>query len=208
MNWMDVSVPLSPERPPWPGDVPFQYEETTTLAAGDEANGARMTLSVHCGTHVDAPYHFVGGEITVDRLEPDLLVGPCLVIDLTGVERVIEPRHLRDKVPPGTRRLLAKTRNSAFVRDTVFHEDYVAFSEASARWLAEQGVRLLGIDYYSIAPYPSQIPTHVAFLGAGGAAVENLDLSAVEPGPYEILCLPLKIQGSGGAPARVFLGRP
>ena len=166
-----------------------------------------MSLSVHFGTHVDAPYHFVRGGKTIDQLEPDLLVGPGLVVDLTRIEGLIEPADLEREVPPGTRRLLAKTRNGAIVCDTVFHEDFVSFSEAAVRWLAERGVRLLGIDYFSVAPYDDPGPAHVAFLGAGGAIIENLDLRQVEPGEYEVLCLPVKIRGSGGAPARVLIGR-
>jgi arylformamidase len=205
MTWIDVSVPLTMDRPSWPGDEPFRYDETDTILGGSEANCARMRLSVHFGTHVDAPYHFIDGARTIDALDLGLLVGPGLVVDLTDVEEVIEPRHLEGRVPPGTLRLLAKTRNSAIVRDRTFHRDFVAFSEGSARWLVERGVRLLGIDYFSIAPFPDQRPTHVAFLGADGAVIENLDLQAVPPGPYEVLCLPIKIAGSGGAPARVLL---
>lgn len=206
MRWLDVSVPLTEQRPMWPGDEPFRYEETQTIAAGDEANCARMSLTVHCGTHVDAPYHFVPGGKTIEQLEPDLLVGPGRVVFLPEVETLIEPGHLEGAVPEGTLRLLVKTRNSARVCDRVFHTDYVAFSEASARWLVERGVRLLGFDYYSIAPYENQPPAHVAFLGAGGAVIENVDLREVDPGEYEVLCLPLKLAGSGGAPARVLLG--
>jgi arylformamidase len=167
-----------------------------------------MTLSVHFGTHLDAPYHFIEGGKTIDQIEPDLLLGPCLVVALPEVEKVIEPAHLAGNVQAGTKRLLVKTRNSSFVRAPSFREDYVAFSEASAKWLVGQGVRLLGLDYFSVAPYDCQPPTHVSFLSAGGAVVETLDLSGVEPGTYELCCLPLRIQGSGGAPARVLLGKP
>ena len=208
MQWIDVSVPLTQERPAWPEDEPFRYEETETLAAGGLANCARMSLSVHFGTHVDAPYHFIPGGKTIDQIDPDLFVGPCLVIEILDVETVIEPSHLEGKVPRGTKRLLVKTRNSSIINDTTFHTDYVGFSEASTGWLVEQGVRLLGFDYFSIAPYEALAAPHVAFLGAGGVAIENVDLRDVEPGAYEICCLPLKIQGSGGAPARVILGVP
>jgi arylformamidase len=167
-----------------------------------------MSLSVHYGTHVDAPYHFVANGTTIDRIEPDLFLGPCLVIAIPEVAGVIEPEHLDAKVPQGTRRLLIKTRNSSFVRDTVFHTDFTALSEASARHLLEKGVRLLGFDYFSFAPYGDARSAHTAFLGGGGAAIETLDLSAVEPGTYELCCLPLKIKDSGGAPARVVLGVP
>ena len=206
MKWIDVSVPLCEEHPSWPTDEPFRYRETETIAEGDEANCAVMSLSVHFGTHLDAPYHFIPGGKTIDQIEPELLLGPSLVIGLPHVASVIEPEHLANEVPEGTTRLLVKTRNSAFVRDTAFHTDYVAFSEASARWLVDRGVRLVGLDYLSIAPYDRQQATHVTFLGAGGAVVETLDLSAVSPGVYELCCLPLRIRGSGGAPARVLLG--
>jgi len=206
MKWFDVSVPLRVGHPAWPGDDPFRYEETATLAAGGIANCARMSLSVHFGTHVDAPYHFIPGGKTIDQVDPDIFIGPCIVADLTGVERLIEPAHLAGKVPEGTLRLLVKTRNSAIIHDPVFHTEFVAFSEASARWLVERGVRLLGFDYFSIAPYGEETPAHVAFLGAGGSIIENVDLSAVAPGRYQIVCLPLRIAGSGGAPARALLG--
>ncbi len=208
MRWIDASVPLVAARPSWPGDEPFRYEETERIAAGAEANCARMSLSVHFGTHVDAPYHFIDGAKTVDQLEPDLLVGPCLVLDLSHVERLIEPEHLEGNVPSGTRRLLAKSRNGRWLRECVFRPDYAAFSVEAVRWLAARGVRLLGFDYYSIAPYGDQVPAHVAFLSAGGAIVECVDLAETVPGEYHLVCLPLRIQGSGGAPARVLLGSP
>jgi arylformamidase len=206
MKWIDVSVPLTSAQQRWVDDQPFIYEETDTIARGGIANCARMTLSVHFGTHVDAPYHFVEGGMTVDQIPPELLVGPCVVADLTDVERIIEPEHLADKVPPGTRRLLLKTRSGTFVRASEFRKDFVGLSEASARWLVGRGGRLLGVDTLSIAPFAEVVPAHVAYLGAGGVAIETLDLSAVVPGVHTICCLPLKIAGSGGAPARVLVG--
>jgi arylformamidase len=208
MKWIDVSLTLSEDLPAWPSDDPFRYEETGTIAAGGESNCARMSLSVHFGTHVDAPYHFIPGGATIDQIDPELFLGPSLLVAVPEAATTIEPAHLEGAVPAGTRRLLVKTRNSAFVGDRVFHTDFVAFSEAGIRFLLDRGVRLLGLDYFSIAPYGAARPPHVAFLGAGGVAIESLDLGPVEPGPYELCCLPLKIRGSGGAPARVVLGRP
>lgn len=207
MRWIDVSVPLSEKLPAWPSDDKFKYTETRMISEGNESNCASMSLSVHFGTHLDAPYHFIPGGKTIDQIELELLIGPCLVVAVLEAEKIIEPAHLELKVPEGTRRLLVKTRNSSFVRDVAFHKDYVAFSEASVRYLLGKGVRLLGLDYFSIAAYGSARPAHAAFLGAGGVAIETLDLSSVEPGLYELVCLPLKIEGSGGAPARVALGR-
>ncbi len=205
MALIDATLSLSPRVPAWPGDDPFHYRETTTIRAGHDSNCASMSLGVHFGTHLDAPYHFIDGGATIDRLDPDLLLGPCLVIALPEAAARIEPRDLAGKVPAGTRRLLAKTRNAAFLHDSAFHEDYTAFSGDAVRWLTARGVRLLGIDYFSIAPFDDPRPAHLALLEAGGAALEGVDLAAVAPGVYEIFCLPLKIEGAGGAPARVFL---
>ena len=207
MKWIDVSVPLSEDHPAWPTDDPFRYWETRTIADGGKANCASMSLSLHYGTHVDAPYHFIPGGKTIDEVEADLFIGPCLVISVLEADAVIEPVHLEGKVPQGTKRLLVKTQNSFFVRDKEFHTDYTAFSEKSAQWLVDRGVRLLGLDYFSIGPYDNNAPPHRAFLTSGGIALETIDLSSVEPGEYEICCLPLKVKGSGGAPARVLLGK-
>ena len=206
MKWIDVTLPLRPEQPAWPGDPPFVYRETETIRGGGSSNCAEMSLSVHFGTHLDAPYHFVEEGATIDEIGPDLFVGPCLIVEVPEAEKLVEPEHLRRKVPRGTKRLLVRTRNSAFIRDTVFHTDYTAFSEDCARFLVSVGVRFLGVDYFSIAPWEDPVPTHTVFLGSGGVALEGADLSGVVPGAYELLCLPLKIAGSGGAPARVFLG--
>ncbi len=207
MDWIDVTLPLSASLPAWPGDDPFTYRETLTLRAGDGSNCASIALGVHCGTHLDAPYHYIDGGTTVDCIDPEILIGSCLVIALPEAGPRIERADLAGKVPRGTRRLLVKTRNGALLRDGVFHEDYTAFSREAAAWLAGRGVRLLGIDYFSIAPFADPRPVHLAILGAGGAALEGVDLAGVDPGAYEILCLPLRIAGSGGAPARVFLRR-
>jgi len=204
MKIIDVSITLSEDYPAWPGDDPFRYWETSRIADGAHANCAGMSLSVHFATHVDAPYHFVADGKTIDEIEPELLIGPCLVIDLSSLETEISAADVAF-VPQGTRRLLIKTRNSEFLLDRHFHPDYVALSEEAAKVLVEKGVRLLGLDYLSIAPYGRSQPTHVAFLGAGGVAIEGVNLRDVAPGLYQLLCLPLKVKGSGGAPARVFL---
>lgn len=167
-----------------------------------------MSLSTHFGTHIDAPYHFVPEGKTIDRITPEQLIGPCEVISCEDVDGLIEPEHLKRRMPEGTERLLVKTRNSSFVEDHTFHEEFTAFSEESGAFLVAQGVRLLGIDYFSIGPYKNPAPVHRAFLGSGGVVIENLILSHVDPGSYTLCCLPLKIEGSGGAPARVVLGRP
>jgi arylformamidase len=205
MPWIDATLPLSADVPAWPGDDPFLYRETSTIRAGAESNGASMSLGLHFGTHIDAPYHFLEGGATVDALDLELLVGPCVVAALPHVLTRIEARDLALAVPARTRRLLVKTRNSEFLREPEFRTDYAHFSADAVAWLVARGVRLLGIDYFSIAAYADARPAHAALLGAGGVALEGVDLAAVAPGPYELLCLPLKLKGAGGAPTRVLL---
>lgn len=208
MIWHDVTLPLTDAQPTWPGDDPFVYTETGTIEKGDHSNCASLSMSTHFGTHVDAPYHFITEGAPVDQLDLDLLMGPCLVVSAEAVEGpLIEQADLVDKVPADTRRLLVKTKHGKYLGSGPFRKDLTAFSPACAEWLVNQGVRLLGIDYFSIGAYENPQPTHAIFLGAGGVAVENVDLRQIEPGAYHLICLPMKIQGSGGASARVLLGK-
>ncbi len=205
MKWIDVSLTLSKEQASWLGDDPFKYWETRRIADGNNSNCASLSMSLHFGTHIDAPYHFVPDGKTVDDIEPDQLIGPCSVVSAEEAKGLIEPKDLEGKIPEGTTRLIVKSRNSAYILDKTFHTDFTAFSEECAKFLVERGIQLLGFDYFSIARYKNTAPAHRVLLGAGMVIIENLNLTEIDPGEYEIICLPLKIKGSGGAPARVVL---
>jgi arylformamidase len=169
-------------------------------------------MGSHTGTHVDAPHHFIAGGQTVDELPLELLVGPAIVAsvepiagDTLGVEDMV-----RLQLPAGIVRLVLKTRNSAFWHDrtAVFRHNYVHLGPDAARWVVEQGIRVLGIDYLSVEGFDVPEPVvHRTLLGAGVVILEGLDLSQVPAGPCQLVCLPLKIEGGDGAPARVLIAR-
>ncbi len=209
MKIYDISLTISPDLPTWPGDSGITLERTSKMEEGADANVTHMSLGVHTGTHVDAPFHFMGGDSdTVEALPLDVLTGPALVVNLPKANVDITVADLRAAdIPEGTNRLLLKTRNSAWWAEgnNTFQEDFLALDAAAAEWLVARGVKLVGVDYLSVAPFRAGVPTHRILLGADVIALEGLDLSAVEPGPYTLYCLPLKIAGSDGAPARAIL---
>jgi arylformamidase len=207
MRIYDVSVGITPQIPVWPGDSPVTLERVREIARGANANVSRLECGVHVGTHVDAPAHFIEGAATVETLSLDVLNGRAYVVDLPDAE-ILDAATLESAgIPKGAQRVLFKTHNSEFwpSEGSDFRTDFVAIDEGGAEWLVESGVQLVGIDYLSIAPYTQSQPTHGILLGAGVVVVEGLDLSEVGSGNYELHCLPLKLVGSDGAPARVIL---
>ena len=208
MKIFDISLTLSPDLPIWPGDAPFELEQVESIQDGADANVSRLSTSVHIGTHVDAPHHFLNDGRTVENLPLDVLTGPCYVTQLPdGVEAITAEALDGMPLPAGVTRILFGTRNSRLWArgETQFQEDFVAISEDGAEWLVERGIQLVGVDYLSVAPYTDSTPTHRILLQAGVVVVEGLDLSAVPRGFYVLYCLPLKLQGSDGAPARAIL---
>ncbi len=209
MQIYDISLTISPDLPVWPGDSPIHLERTAKMEDGDAANVTHLSMGAHVGTHVDAPYHFLGGEApTVETLPLNLLIGRAYVLHLPDEVDLISADTLAQaNVPPRTRRLLFKTRNSALWANQTaqFQTDFVAISPDGAEYLLERGVKLVGIDYLSVAPYHQGTPTHQILLRAGIVLLEGLDLSQVSQGRYTLYCLPLKIAGSDGAPARAIL---
>ena len=204
----DVTLPVRPGMVVWPGDAGVQLLPATRMADGDEHNVSRLALGVHTGTHVDAPYHFVADGATVEQLPLDVLVGPAVVVHLPNVAAITAADLEALRLPPETRRVLFKTRNSTLWArgEAVFRTGFVALTLDAAQWVVKQDIQLVGVDYLSVEGYDSQgHPVHRMLLGAGVVLVEGLDLRAVEPGVYELYCLPLKLVGADGAPARVIL---
>lgn len=208
---IDVSLPLRNGMPEWAGRRMLDISSYSATPA-DRSNVSRVALTTHTGTHVDAPRHFIHDGPTLDDVPLERWVGPCYVADLSAAQPRIEPADLETAgIPPDTERLVIKTRNSELWHSSpdTFVEDFVALSPAGAGWVLERGIRLVAIDYLSIGPFDDDIVTvHRLLLGAGVLAVEGLDLSGVDAGRYELLCFPLRIAGSDGAPARVALRGP
>lgn len=209
MRTYDISIPIHTQMPVWPGDPPIQIQRISKIEEGNSANVSKITMTVHAGTHIDAPYHFLGGNSdTVDKLPLNLLTGRAYVLHLPDDVDLITSGILKNsEIPPRTRRILFKTRNSKLWKNTAheFKKDFVAISPDGAKFLIERGVKLVGVDYLSVAPFEDGAPTHTLLLEAGVIIVEGLDLSLVTQGRYTLYCLPLKLSGVDGAPARVIL---
>jgi arylformamidase len=194
MQTYDISLTVSPSLPVWPGDPSIELELTSEIAKGDPANVSRMNMGVHTGTHVDAPFHFLGGKTpTVEKLSLKILTGRAYVLHLPDEVDAINRKVLEAMdVPPRTRRLLFRTRNSQAWADSPskFNKDFVAVTADGAEFLVEHG---------------EPRPTHEILLKAGIVIVEGLNLSQVSQGRYTLYCLPLKLAGRDGAPARAIL---
>lgn len=203
----DLSLPISPGMLVWPGVTGVQLTPVAVQDQGAVANESLLAMHVHNGTHIDAPLHFIPGGLAVDDIPLDVMIGPALVIDVP-VERITADFLQGCPIPPGAQRVLFHTRNSLeWVKPEprTFCPDYVAITEDGARWLVEHGIRLVGVDYLSVAPYDAPAPTHRVFLSAGVILVESLNLNGIAPGMYQLACLPLNLVGCEGSPARVVL---
>jgi arylformamidase len=207
MRTYDITLTISPKLPTWPGDPGVDLERVEKIEAGSNANVSRIDMGVHTGTHVDAPYHFLQDGSTVDQLDLSMLAGRAYVLHLPEVDLITAAVLDAAQIPPRTRRVLFKTRNSDYWAndDLGFQEDFVGLSKDGAEYLVQRGVKLVGMDYLSIAPYKQSRPTHEVLLSAGVVIVEGLDLREVSQGRYTIYCLPLKLADSDGAPARAIL---
>lgn len=206
MTIFDVSVTLSPRTPVWPGVRACGFGvERRSLPGGGEAVTTRLDLIAHAGTHVDAPLHFSPGGEPIDRLPLGKLLGPCRVFEHRGTGHIGLADLQRMGFRP-VRRALFKTANSARVHRGELGEDYLSFLPESIAAFIAGGVEVLGIDGLAIGPYGDlSDANHVAFCGAGGVIAEMLDLSAVPPGDYVMLALPLRLEGVEASPARVIL---
>jgi arylformamidase len=211
----DISLPIAAGMLVWPGDPPVSMAPAARISAGAVANVSELRLGSHTGTHVDPPSHFLDGAPAADQVPLDALIGDCTVVEIPRSSGTIGPADLEAAHLGGATRVLFKTGNSArwSLPEPAFPAAYASLSAAGAAWLVRHGVRLVGIDFLSIeAPGEGggdpTYPAHRALLGAGVVIVEGLDLSAVEPGPYRLICLPLRLAGGDGAPARAVLLGP
>jgi arylformamidase len=202
---LDISLPISPDMPVWPGDPRPEVESVTTLAR-DGVQVSRLILGLHTGTHLDAPRHFIEGGRTVDQLDLTVLLGPCRVIEILEDTPQITWGALQPfNLEPGERVLL-KTPNSRRPMPQTFRPDFVALEPSAADYLCERGVRLVGIDGPSVDLWmAADFPCHRRLLAAGILILENLVLRHVQPGTYELIAVPLNLQGGDGCPVRALL---
>ncbi len=204
MKIYDISVPLSMDTPVYPGDPQMALEPFLSIQKGDGANVSRLSLSTHSGTHIDAPRHMDDRAATVDQLSLSPLIGRALVVEIGGT-KLIGRKELERLPIKGEDRLLLKTENSLLWNQPGFFDGYACLSEDGADYLIEIGIRLIGIDYLSIESFTGNGNIHKELLHHGIVILEGLNLSEVPRGTYELICLPLKIRGGDGAPARAIL---
>lgn len=207
LRYLDVSVPLAAGIPAYPGNPEFELQPVKRIAEGGSSNISRLVMGTHTGTHVDAPKHFFDDAAAVDRLALDLLIGRARVVDVPKRGGItagdLAAAGLREDL-----RVLLRTPNSALWNGTAFKSDYTHLTEDGARYLVDQGVKVVGIDYLSVEQFKKPgAPAHHTLLSEGVVIIEGLNLSEADAGMYELYCLPLRIAGADGAPARVVLKR-
>jgi arylformamidase len=205
-DWIDISVPVHNRMVHWPGDPPFHIERALDQEKGDVATVSKMTLGVHTGTHMDAPLHFIRNARSIDQMPLDATVGRARVIQINDPKSIRREELLGHAISAGER-VLFKTVNSGHAwKSDQFEENFIFIAQDGARYLAEQGVLCVGVDYLSVGGFREDGPeTHHALLDAGIWIIEGLNLKDVAPGEYELACLPLKLMGSEGAPARAII---
>ena len=205
MKLIDVSVPIDANLPTYPGNTPFSLEAIKRIARGDSSNVSTLHMSAHSGTHVDAPRHFFDEAPGTEGLPLEMLIGRARVIEITSRKGITAEALAATDLSEDVR-VLIKTYNSRLWGDPDFHPDFIGVTESGAKHLVEHGVKVVGVDYLSVEEFKKPgAPAHHVLLGGGTIVIEGLNLRDVEPGVYEMFCLPLCIVGSDGAPARVVL---
>lgn len=208
---IDISVPISSSTIVWPGDPKVVIRQLASISDGAESNLSQIRMSVHTGTHIDAPAHFIEGGNTIGDILLPKLIGRVLVIEMGEEVGVISEqnliRHPQINDLRTAAKVLFKTRNSHLwhMRPHIFREDYVGIDTSGAKFLTQFKLDLIGIDYLSISPFNDLEKPHQILLGKDIVLLEGVDLSRVAPGFYQLHCLPLKLQECEGAPARAIL---
>ena len=207
MKFIDVTVPLDAALPSYPGNTPFSLEAVKRIAQGGSSNVSTLHMSAHTGTHVDAPRHYFDDAPGADALPLEMMLGRTRVVEITSRSGIgseqLAALDLSDDV-----RVLFKTSNSRLWGSPDFHPDYVGVTASGAQHLIAHGIKVVGVDYLTVEEFKKPgAPAHHVLLGGGAIIIEGLNLRDVEPGIYDMLCLPLRVVGADGAPARVLLRR-
>ena len=207
--WIDITVPMHDGMVHWPGDPECKISLFVSIPGGAPCNVTQLSLSAHTGTHMDAPRHFVAKGATMETMPLDAVLGRCRVIELKHKTAITVEELKPHKLKRGER-VLFKTRNSIkswrMAKTSTFDEDFIYIPAPTAQYLVDIGVMTVGVDYLSVGGYKKDgVECHQIMLGAEIWIIEGLNLAKVKPGKYELICLPLKILGADGAPARAVL---
>ena len=206
-SFYDVTLTISDTLIAWPTDPVVSIRKTSVISRGDAWNLSELKFGSHCGTHIDAPYHVDENGITVDQIPLDALIGKVTVFDIKNKEK-IDVEDLNPLEIENCERVIFKTINSTYWNRTQFTKNFVYITKEAATCLAENNVKLIGIDSLSIDQFDNMpADAHHILLKKGVIIIEGLDLNKVKPGDYELIALPLKIKDGDGSPARVVLKR-
>jgi arylformamidase len=207
MRIIDISVPVNHKLPLWPNSSGLCLTRVAKIGKKSMVNETHIEMNAHVGTHIDAPLHFISRGLSIDGVPLDVFVGPVVVVYLPKVKEVAAKDLEKLSLPKDTKRILFKTSNSILWDQKVkkFKKDYVGLTADAASWLVKRGVKLVGIDYLSIAKFTEAVAVHKVLLGNSVYIIESLNLTGVKPGTYKLICLPIKITNSEAAPARAVL---
>jgi arylformamidase len=207
-EFIDISMLLQHGMPAYPGDVPYRMENSLKIPNGDFCNLGSFEMSMHSGTHIDAPLHFIAAGNSVTEMALDSFCGDVKVVELDIHSQVGVADLSQNPVVKGDRILLKILANQALMDSAVFSPDFIGITSAAAEWLVEKGVMLVGINCSSVDnPRNGDYEAHRILLSAGVVILENIDLSAVEAGEYHLACFPLRLRGANGSPVRAVLMR-
>lgn len=207
-NIYDISVEISDRLVLWPGDPAIRCDRVVDMMKGEEYNLTHLSMSLHNGSHIDAPLHYVKDGKGIESISLSTLIGPCYVLEIEEKVDLINASVLRNAtIPEHTTRLLLKTRNSNYWKEKghKFHNGYCGVTTDGARFLVEMGLKLVGIDYLSISPLSDLDKPHIELLNNDVVILETINLYGIHPGWYDLICLPLKLIGVEGAPVRAIL---
>lgn len=209
MELIDITVGIRNDMLVWPDDEAVKIGWENRIADGDPSNVSSIHIGAHVGTHIDMPLHFIDGAANLDDLDLSLMIGLVTVVEVSEEKTSIDADFLEELGLKNVTRLLFKTANSRMWDDPSlsFVTDYVAVEGDAAQWLVDHGCRLVGIDYLSTAPYDDSTTPHEILLSNNVIIIETLDLREVNPGEYELICLPLKLISREAAPVRAILRR-
>jgi arylformamidase len=208
MKIFDVTVPITNSMAVWPGDPTVNNHLVAAIENGDEANVTAIHMSAHTGTHIDAPRHFVENGDGIESLHLSTLLGEVEVVEIdSNVDHIDVDTLAGLNKERWKTRVLFKTRNSRLrlIEKQSFDQAFTALLPEAANYLVNRGVKLVGIDYLSIAPFENGMDTHLAFLKNNVIVIEGLNLSDVSAGIYNLIALPILLENGDGAPARVLL---
>ena len=204
-GWIDISVPVSNSTVHWPDDPPIQIDRVSDMELGDQATISKISMGAHTGTHMDAPVHFIRGGKGIDTMPLEATIGTARVIEIRDARSIkrgeLEPYDIQNG-----ERILFKTKNSSRCWEADgFVEDFVSISKQAAEFLAKRHIQTVGVDYLSVGGMNNGVEIHLALLRAGVWIIEGLNLAHVTPGVYQLICLPLRLEGADGAPARAIV---